>query len=121
MVVVGAGPRIAHLWLRDRARPVSTLDLLGNGLTLLTGPRASAWRSAAASMRPPVPLAVRSLDELTARALGIAGPGALLVRPDGLPAGLWTQRAHAAGELRSAVASVTAGHLPRSEPVADAA
>jgi hypothetical protein len=56
----------------------------------------------------PLPLAARPLDELTARGLGITGTGALLVRPDGLPVGLWADEAGAAGELRRAVESVTA-------------
>jgi putative polyketide hydroxylase len=105
---VDLGGRIAHVWLRGDARDVSTLDLLGSGLTLLTGPRGDAWQTAAASIFVPVPLAVRALDEFTARGLGITGTGALLARPDGVPVGLWADEASAAGELRRAVASVTA-------------
>ena len=36
-----------------------------------------------------IPLTLRSRDALTARALGVIGPGALLVRPVGRPAALW--------------------------------
>ena len=72
-------------------------------------------------LRAPVPVAVRPLDELTARALGVGRPGALLARPDGLPAGLWTDDAQAGEELRKATASVSVGGRPRRAEVARAA
>jgi putative polyketide hydroxylase len=103
------GGRIAHLWLPDEDRPVSTLDLLTGGLTLLTGPEAESWESLAAATDTPAPVSVRSLDALTARALGIARRGALLVRPDGVPAGLWTDPERAAAELPRAVAALSGG------------
>lgn len=105
---VDLGGRIPHLWLSGDARAVSTLDLLGSGLTLFIGPRGDAWQTAAASIGQPVPLAARALDEFTARGLGITGTRALLVRPDGLPVGLWADEAGAARELRRAVESVIA-------------
>jgi hypothetical protein len=39
---------------------------------------------------------VRPLDAVSARAIGIRGRSALLVRPDGTPAQLWAQEATAA-------------------------
>jgi 2-polyprenyl-6-methoxyphenol hydroxylase-like FAD-dependent oxidoreductase len=80
---VDLGGRITHAWLPGETGRVSTLDLLGDGLTLFTGPgEAHRWRTRRA--RPPV--TVRRLDAITARALGILGNASLLVRPDGVPA-----------------------------------
>jgi putative polyketide hydroxylase len=83
------GGRIAHLWVDGREGRTSTLDLLGQGLTLFTGPEPGPWALATDSLGEGAPVALRPLDELTARALGIRGGGALLVRPDGLPVSLW--------------------------------
>ena len=43
------GDRIAHVWVPTPRGPVSTLDLLGPGLTLFTGPEPGAGR-----LRPPL-------------------------------------------------------------------
>jgi putative polyketide hydroxylase len=65
---------------------MSTLDLVGDGLTLFTGADTEppAWASASADGSAPV--IVRRLPAVTARALGIAPGGWLLVRPSGAPA-----------------------------------
>jgi putative polyketide hydroxylase len=100
------GGRIPHLWLPTAAR-TSTLDLLGPGLTLFTGPEQAAW--AAAATAGPLPLAVRRLAPITALAMGIGGGGALLARPDGVPAGAWQAGPDAGSVLRAAIRAVRGG------------
>ena len=73
----------------DGRGEVSTLDLIGPGLTLLTGPDRGGWEAVARALACPAPVAVRSMDPISARALGIDGSGALLARPDGVPVALW--------------------------------
>ena len=84
------GGRIPHLWLPAAAGRVSTLDLLGPGLTLLTGLDRDAWEATAGAVAGSAPVVVRSVDAISARALGFHGGGALLARPDGVPIGLWS-------------------------------
>jgi hypothetical protein len=50
------------------------------------------------------PLTVRSLDVITARAIGIRAAGALLALPDGSPYGLFASGTDALPALRAAVA-----------------
>jgi 2-polyprenyl-6-methoxyphenol hydroxylase-like FAD-dependent oxidoreductase len=95
------GGRIRHVWAGER----STLDLLGTGLTLLAGRDGPDWEASAASLDARVPVEVRRLDALVARAVG-AGRSALLVRPDGQPAAVLPAGVEPVAALRAAVASV---------------
>ena len=90
---VDLGPRIPHVWTASGKDRRSTLDLLGPGLTLFTGPDGVGAGDRTLARAP---VAVRRLPAITARALGIGPRGSLLVRPDGVPV-----RA-GAGELRAA-------------------
>jgi 2-polyprenyl-6-methoxyphenol hydroxylase-like FAD-dependent oxidoreductase len=90
---VDLGGRIPHLWVDTDDGRVSTLDLLGPGLTLFTGPDSAPWELRVGG-GPPV--AVHRLPAVAARAIGVRGRGGLLVRPDGAPARLWTNEATAA-------------------------
>ena len=77
------GGRIAHAWAPREDRLVSTIDLLGDGLTLLAGPDWDGPPPAALPGSPPI--AIERLDTISARTLGLAPGGALLARPDGQP------------------------------------
>jgi putative polyketide hydroxylase len=79
---VDLGPRIPHVWIPWGQGRRSTLDLLGPGLTLFTGPERGGEAERAAGRTP---VTVRQLPAITARALGIGARGSLLVRPDGVP------------------------------------
>jgi 2-polyprenyl-6-methoxyphenol hydroxylase-like FAD-dependent oxidoreductase len=99
---VDLGGRVAHAWLPSASGEVSTLDLLGPGWTLFTGPAHDAWDAAGSPSR--APLAIRALDMVTARALGVRGDGALLARPDGVPVAVWASAAGASDQLRRSMA-----------------
>jgi 2-polyprenyl-6-methoxyphenol hydroxylase-like FAD-dependent oxidoreductase len=99
------GGRIPHVWLPSPGGLVSTLDLIGPGLTLFTARDNGAWDRAAAALKTSVPLTVQHVDPIATRALGVRGQGALLVRPDGAPAGWWHNDTNAAADLRAGVRS----------------
>ena len=99
------GGRLRHAWLPGAVGQLSTLDLLGNGLTLLVSSAAERWRAAAAQISGP-PVGLRRVDPLTARWLGIPTDGALLARPDGVTAGWWGAASDPSRSLRDAVAAL---------------
>ncbi len=94
------GSRAPHHVLTRNGAQCSTLDLYGDGFTLLGGPDAQAWivaaRSAAADLEVPLRAWRPGADGLEdpggelAQRHGIAADGCVLVRPDGFVA--WRAR-----------------------------
>jgi putative polyketide hydroxylase len=76
------GGRIPHAWVSEG---VSTLDLIGQGITVFTGPDPSGWEAAGIGLPLRAPVTVQPLSAIGARAIGIRNGGALLVRTDGTP------------------------------------
>jgi hypothetical protein len=99
------GDRIAHVWTgQDQAR-ISTLDLVGPGLTLLTDEYGGRWRHELPSVAATI--ASQVVDAAAARALGIHGGGAVLVRPDAKPVATWTAAMpEPAGAITAAVTAM---------------
>jgi len=92
------GDRAPHAWIDVQGQRLSTIDLFDSTLTLLTGPASGAWRAAASGLPASLPLQVLAIGaelsdptgKLTER-YGLAGAGAVLVRPDGYVS--WTSNA----------------------------
>jgi putative polyketide hydroxylase len=84
-LAVDLGGRMAHLWMETEAGRISTLDLVGDGLTLFTRTDTEPPGEATVSADGSAPVTVRKLPAVTARALGIGAGGSLLVRPSGVP------------------------------------
>jgi putative polyketide hydroxylase len=90
---IDLGGRIGHVWIEPGR--TSTLDLVGDGLTLFVDCDADRSEPALTSgVRAPV--SVVPLPRLAARSLGIAAAGGLLVRPDGVPVASWSAAAELA-------------------------
>jgi putative polyketide hydroxylase len=91
------GTRVPHAWLQRGDRRVSTLDLVGPGFTLFTGPSGAPWARAADAVSDllKVPISVhsvgsdgeiRDIDGSWPELTGLLPDEALLVRPDGIVA-----------------------------------
>ena len=86
-----AGRRAPHAWVLVQDRRISTLDLFGDRLTLLTGPDGARWRDQAAALAATgVPIVCYSAtrefadpEGAFAETYGLGRHGAVLVRPDG--------------------------------------
>ena len=104
------GGRIAHLWVETERGRVSTLDLVGDGLTLFTSPDGETGIEAPASVDSSTPVTVRELPAMTARALGIPPGGSQLVRPSGVPAPVRSEIPLGAAVHRDRVAPRAATH-----------
>jgi hypothetical protein len=91
-LLVDLAGRIAHVWVSiDGTDAVSTLDLIGDGLTLFTSAGSHDWDALVRSLDVAVPVTVRHLPTVSARALGVRPGGGLLVRPDGGPVASWSR------------------------------
>jgi putative polyketide hydroxylase len=112
--VATPGARLPHASLRGPGGTISTHDLIGPGLTLITGPGGTAWLDAATKVaaETPYPISAHvvgadfdSADGLFCDRFGLGADGAVLVRPDGHIA--WRREAGSTadhvGELRRAV------------------
>lgn len=88
------GTRVPHAWLEHAGARVSTLDLLGTGFTLFTGPGGIRWAAAADDVASNLGVSidvhrvgpdadVRDVTGRWAELTGLPPEGALLVRPDG--------------------------------------
>jgi putative polyketide hydroxylase len=94
--------RITHVWLPDGR--TSTLDLLGDGLTVLAGPQAGASASPTLSHR--IPVTAHVLDAATADSLELGRDGLMLVRPDGRAVARWTASADASALTAAATTAI---------------
>ena len=94
------GARAPHVWLEREGNRVSTIDLFGDGFTLLVGSKGRPWKQAAERLMSDLGIDFKSVIigddglqeplEQWRLAYGIDEWGAVLVRPDGYVA--W--RAH---------------------------
>ena len=110
------GGRIPHLWVARGERQVSTLDLLGPGLTLFAGPEWAGPAKAGGAHSPPV--TVERLDAITARGLGLTTEGCLLARPDGHPIAL-SNPAHGVDHSSSPIGATARERGHRASPFSE--
>jgi hypothetical protein len=103
------------VWLSIGGERISTLDLFGRELVLLTAGSGARWRTAAARVTAEfgadLPISVHSVDRRMrdeagsfADAYGLEAGGAVLVRPDGVVA--WRSRTAPADHGRVLAAAV---------------
>jgi putative polyketide hydroxylase len=87
-----AGYRAPHLVVERAGRRLSSLDLFGDAVVVLTGPDGDAWAAAVAALRDRSRVPVRcervgvdlvDVEHRFASLYGVAPGGAVVVRPDG--------------------------------------
>jgi putative polyketide hydroxylase len=87
------GTRVPHAWVQRDGTRISTLDLVGPGLTLFTGSSGGAWLTAAGAVSAALGVAIdvhsigtdteiRDIDGQWAELTDLSPDAALLVRPD---------------------------------------
>lgn len=110
------GSRAPHHWLGSPQSPVSTLDLVGAGFTLVAAPEGQAWIDAAreAAAQTGMHIDAYRVDSpgLTdlgdfCSAYGITTEGAVLIRPDGHVAWRSPQALHKPRALVDVVLAIT--------------
>ena len=103
--------RLAHCWLDHGGERVSTLDLIGDGLTLFAATEDPRWADVAAHSGFMAPVKVVVVTERhAALALDLLPTGAVLVRPDGHEVSRWSG---IDGEPEPGVAWLGGGHASR--------
>jgi 2-polyprenyl-6-methoxyphenol hydroxylase-like FAD-dependent oxidoreductase len=87
------GTRVPHAWMRRDGERISTLNLLGTGFTLFTGPAGTGWARAAESVSRSLGVSIDvcpigagtdicDVDGKWAKLTGWSAESAMLVRPD---------------------------------------
>ncbi|HET9420429.1 MAG TPA: FAD-dependent monooxygenase, partial [Nocardioides sp.] len=109
-LAVDLGGRMRHVWVEPGE--VSTLDLLGPGLTLFADATNRSWAEAANALWTRVPISFVGLEPVVARSLGVGAHGAALVRPDGLQVAAWGTSRGATAQLAAAADGLLAGSVP---------
>ncbi|MBW3546523.1 MAG: FAD-dependent monooxygenase [Actinobacteria bacterium] len=83
--------RLVHCWLARSGQPVSTLDLIGDGLTLFAATDDARWTDVAGQTGFTAPVEVVVTEPQAAAALDLGRrTGAVLVRPDGHEVARWS-------------------------------
>ena len=104
--------RMPHHWLPDQGSKISTLDLVGDGLTVFAAPADPRWAGLPAQRASGPPRAVRILDAATAGALGLLAAGALVTRPDGREIQRWANFDDATERARWSAITAGSAHSP---------
>ncbi len=82
--------RLTHCWIDRGGQRVSTLDLIGDGLTLFTATDDAGWSHVAGQTAFAAPVEIVPVSGDVALALRVGSTGAVLVRPDGHEVARWT-------------------------------